>query len=85
MDHAQTRIRLLKISEVRAIQCGRRIEQANEWGFFFSADYESMEKMSLAHRDPTYRGFVEEVIRPHVGRQMALSYESEPGKDVRYS
>ena len=81
----QTRIRLLKLAEVRAMQCGRRIEQANEWGFYYAADYESMDKMGDAHRDPVYRRFVEEVIKPHVGRQLGLSYESEPGKDVRYS
>ncbi len=81
----QTRIRLLKIAEVRAIRCGKRIEPTNEWRFFYSVDFESMDKMSAAHRDPVYKRFVDEVIQPHVGRQMALSYESEPGKDVRYS
>ena len=32
----ETRIRLLKIAEVRAIKCGKRIESRNEWGFFFA-------------------------------------------------
>ena len=81
----QTRIRLLKIAEVRAIRCGRRIEDSNAWGFFFTAEFESMEKMSAGHQDPVYKGFVKEVITPHVSRQMALNYESEPGKDIRYS
>ena len=81
----QTRVYLLKVGPVRAIRCGKRIEGDNEWGFFFAADYESMEKMSVGHRDPVYRRFMDEVIRPHVGRQIALSYESEPGKDIRYS
>ena len=81
----QTRIRLLKIAEVRAIECGKRIEKTNDWGFFFSADYESMEKMSAGQGDPVYGGFIEEVIQPYVSRQLALNYESEPGKDVRYS
>ena len=35
----ESRIRLLKIAEVRAIKCGKRIESGNAWGFFFSADY----------------------------------------------
>jgi len=81
----QTRIRLLKIAEVRAIRCGKRIEAGNEWGFFFAAEYESMDKMSGGHRNPVYRKFIEQVIHPYVGRQTALSYESDPGKDVRYS
>ena len=81
----QSRIRLLKIPEVRAIKCGKRVEEGNAWGFFFSADYESMDKMALGHADPVYGKFLAEVITPHVREQLALSYEMEPGKDTRYS
>lgn len=81
----QTRIRLLKIAEVRAIQCGKRIELGSEWGLFFSADFESMEKMAEGHGDPVYEKFWTEVIAPHVGEQLSLSYEMEPGMNVRYS
>ena len=44
-----------------------------------------MEKMALGHDDPIYTRFLSEVIEPHVSEQRALSYETEPGKDVRYS
>ena len=81
----QSRIRLLKIHEVRAIKCGKRIEGGNAWGFFYSADYESMDKMALGHADPVYGKFLTEVITPYVREQLALSYEMEPGKDTRYS
>jgi hypothetical protein len=81
----QTRIRLLKIGEVRAIRCGKRIESENDWGFFFGVDFESMDKMAQGHADANYERFLEEVIQPHVVDQLALSYEMEPGKDVRYS
>ncbi len=81
----QTRIRLLKIGEVRSIWCGKRIESGNDWGFFFAADFESMAKMADGHADPVYERFLTEVIAPHVGAQMALSYEVEPGMNVRYS
>lgn len=81
----QTRIRLLKIDEVRAIGCGKRIELGNEWDFFFSADFESMEKMGIGHSDPVYERFLTEVIALYVSEQQALCYETEPGKDVRYS
>lgn len=81
----QSRIRLLKITEVRAIKCGKRIGSGNDWGFFYSADYESMDKMALGQADPVYRKFVSEVITPHVREQLVLSYEVEPGKDTRYS
>jgi hypothetical protein len=80
-----TRSQLLKIPEVRAIHCGKRIVESNEWGFFFAADYESMDKMSEGHSDPVYLRFIDEVIAPHVSEQLALSYEMDPDKDVRYS
>ena len=81
----ESRIRLLKIAEVRAIKCGKRIESDNSWGFFYSADYESMDKMALGQADPVYHKFMSEVIIPHVQEQLALTYEMEPGKDTRYS
>ena len=81
----QTRIRLLKIPEVRAIKCGKRVVPESEWGFFFSMDCESMAKMGEAQTDPIYKNFASEVIEPHVRERLALSYEMEPGKDVRYS
>lgn len=81
----QTRIRLLKIPEIRTIKCGKRIVPENEWGFFFSMDCESTSKMKEAHADPIYQKFTAEVITPHVREQLSLSYEMEPGQDVRYS
>lgn len=81
----QARMALLKIAEVRAIRCGKRIETGNEWGFFFAADFESMAKMAEGHADPVYEKFLGEVLAPHVSEQLALSYEMEPGMNVRYS
>lgn len=81
----ETRVWLLKIPEVRAIKCGKQIEPGNLWGFFFGVDYESMDKMAIGHSDPSYHHFITEVVLPHVSEQLALSYEMEPGRDVRYS
>ncbi len=81
----QTRIRLLKIAEVRAIKCGKRILPDNQWGFFFAVDCESMEKLTIGQQDLVYGAFVKEVVEPNVAGQMALSYEMEPDKDVRNS
>ncbi len=81
----QTRIRLLKIAEIRTMECGKRIDALNEWGFFFAVDCESMEKLADCHHDPVYDAFVREVIEPNVARQLALSYEVDPDVDVRYS
>lgn len=81
----ETRIRLLKIPEIRALGCGKAIDRSSPWRYYFSADYESVEKMTLGQEDPTFVGFIDEVIAPYISEQLALSYEMEPGKDVRYS
>ena len=81
----QTRISLLKIPEVRVIQCGKPIAPENDWGFFFAMDFESMAKMAEGQGKDVYKKFTAEVIEPFVREQLALSYEMEPGKDVRYS
>jgi hypothetical protein len=81
----QTRIRLLKIPEVRAIKCGKRIDAGNKWGFFFAVDCESMEKLAHGQQDPVYDAFLKEVLEPNVYGQLGISYEMEPDKDVRYS
>ena len=44
-----------------------------------------MEKLAIGQSDPVYQTFVKEVIEPNVAGQLALSYEMEPDKDVRYS
>ena len=41
--------------------------------------------MASGHSDPSYHHFITEVVLPHVSEQLALSYEMEPGRDVRYS
>ena len=81
----QTRMRLLKIPEIRAMGCGKAIDPESPWRFYFSADYESMEKMKLAQADPTYEGFVGEVIAPFIAEHLSISYEMDPDRDVKYS
>ena len=81
----QTRSRLLKIGEVLAVQCGRNIDPASDWGFFLSVDVESTEKLALYREDAIHLKFVADVIMPHTTARMALDYETEPGKDIRYS
>ena len=81
----ETRIRLLKIPEIRAMGCGKALDPESPWRFYFSADYESKEKMTLGQDDPTFVGLIDEVIATFISEQLALTYEVEPGKDVRYS
>lgn len=81
----ETRIQLLKIPEVLTVKCGKKIEPGCEWPFFLSVDIESMEKLAIYRDDPIHVKFVEEVIRPHTTERLAMDFEMDPGRDVRYS
>jgi hypothetical protein len=79
------RMQLLKIPEVLSIKCGKRIEPEMEWPFFIAIDFESMDKYAIFREDPIYVKFAEEVIKPNTEDSLALDFEMDPGKDVRFS
>ncbi|MBV9658059.1 MAG: Dabb family protein [Verrucomicrobia bacterium] len=81
----QTHSRLLRIHECLTVQCGKRIEPDNAWAFFFTVDYETRAKLRLAQKKPAYAKFLAEVITPRVAAQMAMLYELDPDKNVKYS
>jgi hypothetical protein len=39
----------------------------------------------MTQDDAIYMKFAAEVLKPNTSERLALSYEMEPGKDVRYS
>lgn len=80
-----TRMQLLKIPEALSVKCGKRIDPGCEWPFFIAVEFESMDKLALYREHPIHVKYVEETIRPNVSERLALDYEMEPGKDVRYS
>ena len=80
-----TRIQLLKIPEVMSVKCGKRIDPACEWPFFIALDFESMDKLAIYRDDSIHLKYVEEILKPNIVERMALDYETDPGKDVRYS
>jgi len=80
-----TRIQLLKIPEVLSVKCGKRIDPASEWPFFIAVEFESMDKLAVYIDDPIHLKYVQDVIKPSITERLALDYEMEPGKDVRYS
>ncbi|MEO8206787.1 MAG: Dabb family protein [Chthoniobacterales bacterium] len=81
----ETRMQLLKIPEVLNIKCGKRIDPDNDWQFFLAVDFESMDRLAVYAKDPIHIKYVEEIIKPNVSKRLALDYEMEPGKDVKYS
>ncbi|PWU05870.1 MAG: hypothetical protein C5B47_08360 [Verrucomicrobia bacterium] len=80
-----TRIYLLRIPEVLAVRCGKRINPKNQWSFFVGIDVDSMEKLEIYSKNANHVKYVEEIIKPHVVDHLSLDYESDPAKDIRYS
>lgn len=80
-----SRSQLLRVQEVLHIRSGQRIDKSCEWPFFVSIDFESMDKLTMGQADPIYIKFKEEVIRPYTTDSLELRYETEPGKDPKYS
>lgn len=79
-----TRMSLLKIPEILSVKCGRAIGK-NEWPFFISLDFESMEKLAMTEDDAIYMKFVAGVIKANTAERLTLNYEMEPGKNAKYS
>lgn len=80
-----SRSQLLKIPEVLNIRSGKIIDLDSEWAFSISIDIESTDKLAMCKDDPVYVKFVEEVVKPNTVEKLALDYETEPGKDIKYS
>lgn len=82
----ETRIRLLKISEVANLRVGKRIDtNDNPFTYFFSFDAENMDKLAFVHDNAVYTQFEKQILGPFVASSKIYDYEMEPGKDVRYS
>jgi stress responsive alpha/beta barrel protein len=79
------RMQLLKIPEVLSIKCGKRIAEEMDWPFFIAIDFESMDKYAIFREDSIYVKFMEEVIKANTEDSLALDFEMDPGKDVRFS
>lgn len=80
-----TRMSLLKIPEILSVKCGKAIDPDNEWPFFISLEFESMEKMAMTEDDAIYMKFVSDVVKKSTTERLTLDYEMEPGKNVKYS
>ncbi|MFV0338225.1 MAG: Dabb family protein [Chthoniobacterales bacterium] len=81
----QTRSQLLKIPEVLGVKCGKTVDPESAWEFFLSVEVDSMDKLAMYADHAIHMKFVEEVIKPHITERMALDYEMDPNRDVRYS
>ena len=81
----ETRARLLKISAALTVKCGKAIDLSGDWGFFLSVDVESTEKLALYSEDAIHLKYVEDIIKPNTCGRLAVDFEMDPGKDIRFS
>lgn len=80
-----SRSQLLKVPEVLSLLSGKRIEQDSEWPFFIAIDFESLDKMAQYLVNPIYIRFKNEVLRTWTTQRLELRYETDPGKNTKYS
>jgi len=74
-----------RVNEARSFRSGRNLSKDEEYGFFIAADFESREKLRMFREDPAYRRFQDEAVEPHTVEQRELLFETDPGKDPKYS
>jgi hypothetical protein len=48
-------------------------------------DFESLDKLAVYREDPIHLKYVEEILKPCVVERLAVDYEMDPGRDVRFS
>ena len=81
----KSRLCLHRLNEAHNLRSGRSIDRKGEFGFFLSADFESREKLAMFRDDPAYRRFEQEVLEGRVAERVEHLFETEVGKDPKYS
>lgn len=74
-----------RVNEAHNFRSGRSIDPRDEFGFFISADFESRDKLAMFRDDPNYQRFETEVVKAHTTSVRELLFETEPGKNPKYS
>jgi hypothetical protein len=80
-----TRSQLLKIPEVLSVRSGRNIDPESQWQFYFSIEVDSLEKLRATCDNPFYLRLMEKTLAPLTCGSLALDYELDPSKDLKYS
>ena len=63
----------------------RSPEPQSPCAFFISAEFESRDKLAMFEDDPNYARFEEEGVKPQPNTGPEYIFETEPGRDRRYS
>ena len=80
-----SRSSLFRVHEVHNVRSGKRIGDDGKYPFFVSIDFENLDKLEIYRDDPVAVKFEQEVIKPNTTECLELIYETEPGKNVKYS
>lgn len=80
-----TRSQLLKIPEVLSVRSGRNIDPESLWQFYFSIEVDTLEKLRATRDNPFYLKLIEKTLAPVTCARLALDYELDPSKDLKYS
>lgn len=80
-----SRSSLLKIHEVLAVHSGRNLDPNSPWQFFYSIEVESHEKLNFIKENAFYLKFISQYIEPNTTRSLAMEFELDPSRDLKYS
>lgn len=80
-----SRVCFHRIDEARNFRSGRHFDAKAEFPFFLSADFESRDKYAMFRDDPRFLRFETEVLKSRTTSRVEHLYETDPGKDPKYS
>lgn len=76
---------LLKIPEVLSARSGRNLDPESPWPFFVAIEVDSREKLRIVQDSAYHLKFFEKFIKPNVNAQLAMEFELDPSKNLKYS
>ncbi len=74
-----------RVHEARNFRSGRNLDAKGEFAFFLSADFESRDKYAMFREDPHFVRFENETLKSKTTSRVEHLYETEPGRDPKYS
>ncbi len=74
-----------RIAEAYNFRSGRNLDPKSEFAFFLSADFENRDRYLMFRDDPFFQRFENEVLKSKTTSRVEHLFETEPGKDPRYS
>ncbi len=74
-----------RIREARNFRSGRNLDGKSEFAFFLAADFENRSQYEMFRDDPHFLRFENEVLKARTTSRVEHLFETEPGRDPKYS